>query len=524
MAGLLDDLLSTLNSAQTPWAQEAMRRMLAGEDVAGADAAIAARTARKPAPVPRDAPPPSADVRNPGQSADPFQAGEARRFDYRDLTTQEQKPEDIVAAGPRALFQTAPNLPAGEPPAPVAPMPQAQPQSQPRATPAPARGVPSAPQDLGAPNPLGQMANNFLRNLTGADFDIGGKTAELRRQTYQAVLDSGGSEANARLAANDPRVFMAMLPSLKKPADQWKIEKVGETEDARAVYAWVNPRTRETRPVTQGNMPTIPAAAPTAQQVVPTGPTAPGSPPIPAARPPGIASAVPAPPDGVNPIEYRKEMAKKLAEADAKRPASEADDRFKLKDMIGSIDDSWSAAHEIVQHPGFPHIAGLPFGGEFKIKGVGFDAADVVPGTSKADAFNLHKSLVAKSALTTLERLKQQSTSGATGFGSLTEKELALIENAIGNLKLSSSKDELQRGYSQFQDALLNARNRLIEKFQEKYPGAETGVGSRQDLFDRQVNKDIASPGRDYVMPHAIPIPFTDAGIAIPFTTRKVER
>lgn len=70
---LLDDLFSALNQAQTPWAQEALRRMSLGQDLSGIDEELAQRRPRQsaaPAPLPGKAPPPSADTRVPGVGPD----------------------------------------------------------------------------------------------------------------------------------------------------------------------------------------------------------------------------------------------------------------------------------------------------------------------------------------------------------------------------------------------------------------------------------------------------------------------
>ena len=198
------------------------------------------------------------------------------------------------------------------------------------------------------------------------------------------------------------------------------------------------------------------------------------------------------------------------------------EDRYKLQDAIGGIDDSWRATSDLINHPGLPEIAGLPLGGEVgvPVAGVELTIADLKPGTTQADAFNAHKSLVSQVALRTMDRLKQQSATGATGFGALSEKELKILENSIGNLRLSSSKEELVKNYKKFQDDLMEMRDRLIDRFERKYgKDVKTGVPSKTDLFNSASESAIELAQRPYARPQAIPLPFTGTGIPLPFTS-----
>jgi len=226
----------------------------------------------------------------------------------------------------------------------------------------------------------------------------------------------------------------------------------------------------------------------------------------------------------VRKLEAETEKAQ-LDVAGKKREVKEQaiDDRYKLQDAISSIDSSWRAANEVKNHPGLDDIAGRPFGGEMKIRGIGVDVADLTPGTSQADAFNAHKNLVAKAALTTMERLKQQSKAGATGFGALNQKELELIENSIANLKLSSSKEELVKGYDKFQEALMGARERLIERYKGKYGNVDVGVPSKQALFDGAAVDGMNEKPTQYTRPRTVTIPGLDIGLQIPFTKTRPE-
>lgn len=199
------------------------------------------------------------------------------------------------------------------------------------------------------------------------------------------------------------------------------------------------------------------------------------------------------------------------------------EDRYKLQDAISGIDDTWTATNDLINHPGLPEISGLPLQGEVGIYGVGVDIADLKPGTTQADAFNAHKSLVSQVALRTMDRLKQQSATGATGFGALSEKELKILENSIGNLRLSSSQEELVKNYKKFQSDLMEMRERLVDRFKRKYGDVETGVPSKQKLIDSATESALDLAQRPIRRNQAVNIPFTDYALEIPFTAAPVQ-
>lgn len=340
---LLDDLFSALSQPQTPWAQEALRRMAAGEDIAGADAAVAARQPKKAPKVvaDRQAPPPSADVRNPGRSADPFQAGPAR------LAT----PEDIDARDPQGMW---PHDVAARPEIPAAggQMPPAAPVAAP--APSPARSAPerASPRTSAAPAPAtfqgADVLNRVIKGITGLDLDTNGDRERVRALTRQAVIDAGGSQANAELAARDPRVFLAMMPTLTANKTQVINSKLVDSRTGRVIADYGDsarqgpevktiklPNGEEVSAMWDaaskkwvtvdlpGSPPAATAPPAAAAPSAPTVAAAPGQPEAPAAAPVAPAQtvtrdaspiAIPAPPPGVNPQKWREAQASKVAD------------------------------------------------------------------------------------------------------------------------------------------------------------------------------------------------------------------
>lgn len=75
-------------------------------------------------------------------------------------------------------------------------------------------------------------------------------------------------------------------------------------------------------------------------------------------------------------------------------------------------------------------------------QGIGGTVLKLLPGTSANDVEAMTKTLTSKQTLDTLKMAKEQSKTGATGFGQLSEKELDLLIAAVSNLSQSTSIEE----------------------------------------------------------------------------------
>lgn len=67
--------------------------------------------------------------------------------------------------------------------------------------------------------------------------------------------------------------------------------------------------------------------------------------------------------------------------------------------------------------------------------------------------------LISKQVLETMSDLKKQSRTGATGFGQLSEKELAVLTNAATVLKRNMSEEDAQRYLNQMKSILQKVSN-----------------------------------------------------------------
>lgn len=124
---------------------------------------------------------------------------------------------------------------------------------------------------------------------------------------------------------------------------------------------------------------------------------------------------------------------------------------------MASIDDTVSALDELIDDKGQlkPGAAGA-FGAD--------SALGIIPGTSYADARSRRDRLQSRLTIDLLGELKRQSRTGATGFGALTEKELAVVQNAAARLQ-SAQSDESAR------QALVDVRKKLTEMRQRAAGG-----------------------------------------------------
>lgn len=117
--------------------------------------------------------------------------------------------------------------------------------------------------------------------------------------------------------------------------------------------------------------------------------------------------------------------------------------------------------------------------------------ASFAPGTT---AFNLNESLErirAFGALNTLEEAKKQSSSGATGFGALSEKELALIINSLANLEIGQSDEQLLRNIEDVERMLLRQVEKIDQGLAEfgVQPEAGGGQESAALVFNPQTGR-----------------------------------
>lgn len=401
------------------------------------------------------------------------------------------------------------------------------------------QNVPRAPEP-GFWDRVGALARGYnTGGLIGGLADALGpnleRQAEQGNMTIQALVKQGVPPEMAAVAARNPDVMKLMLAQMfNKVAPEFKEievkDRYGRTTKIPVTY---NQATRRWEKIDiDGSGATAPGASAGdgGLSVAPSAPAGVGAPGVAGGPPMPAAPGANLPAGGVVPSGYKVDKNIPISslpaapkgrayddrdgyaltdqngnlkmisekELEARNPSEDA---AKLRDMLDGIDKTYNAANDLIYHPGLPATAGRNLAGEAKFKGIGLDLGDLYAGTDVADAFNDHKALLSDVALRTMDRLKSMSATGATGFGALSEKELEILTQSAGNLKLSTSYEKLVENYKAFQTALLKSRERLMQKFQDKYGQLPEGLTTKQQLIDQATQSQIDKQGRQTVRP-----------------------
>jgi hypothetical protein len=139
---------------------------------------------------------------------------------------------------------------------------------------------------------------------------------------------------------------------------------------------------------------------------------------------------------------------------------SKADDKTKAADLarnaaVASIDDTSSALDELIDEKGNLKSG---VGGTF-----GWDALrGRIPGTSAADAKARLDRLQSRLTVDLLGEMKRQSRTGASGFGTLSEKELMVLQNAAARLNSSQSDESARQALLDVRKQLAGMRQRAV--------------------------------------------------------------
>lgn len=92
------------------------------------------------------------------------------------------------------------------------------------------------------------------------------------------------------------------------------------------------------------------------------------------------------------------------------------------------------------------------------------DLASKIPHTGAADAKAQLDTIGNQSVLNTLSALKSLSSTGASGFGALSEKEGDILRNAAANLSTSQSNEALRQNLLDLRQKMLRARDRVAQQ------------------------------------------------------------
>jgi len=176
-----------------------------------------------------------------------------------------------------------------------------------------------------------------------------------------------------------------------------------------------------------------------------------------------------------------------LAEGQAKQELGKPAQRGQISTTLDSIAMTKALAEKVKSDENLPRVLGPPL---WRVM------PNVYEGTRNVQA-NLD-TLLKRQALDTMARLKQQSATGATGFGSTNDKELGIITGALTNLEdQNQSPAQYKQNIDTLVTALTNAERRIREGWKETYHEeyAEPG-GKAPDAYPTKTAETQVERGR----------------------------
>lgn len=208
---------------------------------------------------------------------------------------------------------------------------------------------------------------------------------------------------------------------------------IGEDEYGKKNYGWIDPKTRSVTPMR------APAAAPS------RGANAPA------------VDAIPEPPPGADPKKWRETFTKEAAERVAGAPQAKA----RAQDAIANMFKTGQEALRLAGHKGLNAAVG-PISGwlpTFRDDTANFEADVATLGT--------------RIFINTINRMRELSKTGGA-VGSVTEKEMMKLENALKSLALTQGEGNMRknlRGIArEFNDSMKIISDAYKNQYGEELP------------------------------------------------------
>jgi hypothetical protein len=185
---------------------------------------------------------------------------------------------------------------------------------------------------------------------------------------------------------------------------------------------------------------------------------------------------------GVGGVGVRVTQTPISAEALAKEKETAIEAVNSVKSSIANVDKALNI------YQSSPNLAG----------GFGSAILGVVPNTEAKSLKNLNDAIKAAFSVTEIEKLKSQSKTGATGFGSLAVKELETIQNAATALdpsdknypqQLQIIKDSFQRWKDIMEGRTQRIENRMGGTSENTLPPKSQSFGRNPQIQPEQKNQ-----------------------------------
>jgi len=159
----------------------------------------------------------------------------------------------------------------------------------------------------------------------------------------------------------------------------------------------------------------------------------------------------------------RAEAARKAEKEQAALQEQSIDARKLYEGATAQLSDVIKTAQELKAMPGLNRLVGP------------LDAwtPDLSPSVQNAKV--IYENLIAKQVVDVLKGMKEQSKTGSTGFGALSDRELALVKNAAGKLARSQTEDQFRKHLDEY-IAQLEKTLSGVKRDYESGPWAKGGL------------------------------------------------
>lgn len=142
--------------------------------------------------------------------------------------------------------------------------------------------------------------------------------------------------------------------------------------------------------------------------------------------------------------------------ADVKMSEKRQQDYASMTAMFQSMDALATQANELLNHKGLDGIYGLR------------GAIPNMPGSNAADAQAKLMTLLAKSAFTTLQDIRNSSKTGGA-LGAVSDKEMALLQANIAALEKSQSAQQARESFRKIMSYTEQAKKRLSDAYNDHW-------------------------------------------------------
>lgn len=170
------------------------------------------------------------------------------------------------------------------------------------------------------------------------------------------------------------------------------------------------------------------------------------------------------------------EKQKMLGKAEGEKIATAGEDKAKLAGTINSMDDYLKQIDSLKSHPGLEKATGI----EGYIPGRGRVAT--LAGSDSGDFVTKLEQAKSGSLMETLKSIKEMSKTGASGFGSLTEKEADRIISALMAIDINKQGPEhVKAELNRVSDRISTLKDLAKSSYESKHGGIKKESPSSSD-------------------------------------------